>query len=44
MKSIVTSLLTGSLFLSTAMAGETGPTAIAPVGGNGQPPYSDVGR
>ena len=40
MKSIVTSLLTGSLFLSTAMAGETGPAAIGPAGGNGQPPYS----
>jgi outer membrane protein assembly factor BamB len=40
MKSIMTSLLTGSLFLSAAMAGETGPAAIAPVGGNGQAPYS----
>jgi outer membrane protein assembly factor BamB len=41
MKSIVTSLLTGSLLLNAAMAGETGPAAIAPpAGGNGQAPYS----
>ena len=40
MKSIVFSLLTVSLLLSAAMAGEAGPSSIAPAGGNGQPPYS----
>jgi|GEM_PF-3639481 len=40
MKPILLSMLTSSLLLTAAMAGETGPAAIAPAGGNGQPPYS----
>ena len=40
MKPTLLSMLTSTLLVSAAMAGESGPSAIAPAGGNGQPPYS----